>query len=327
MLTIERILVPTDYSPCAEGAFTHAAYLADLHGAELHVLHVVEERGEPLEAALRNVAITPEDIAGDLDLPLPERADRRADEPVPVTEVEEHAPEASAAILEYARAHGVDLIVMGTQGRRGVRRLAMGSVAEEVVRQASCPVFTVRHRPAPPDHEAPPSTPWAIRRVLAPLDLSERSYLGARHAAELAAAYEATLDLLYVVDPGSVPTATMPYLGSFDTMVGAVEERAGKALRRVSKELQREVPALRDRVSERVRSGQPASEILAAVEEEGADLLVLCSHGHSGLRRLLLGSVAQQLVRRSPCPVFTLKSFGRSLLPASSDPREEEAEA
>ncbi|MEP0548903.1 MAG: universal stress protein [Rhodothermales bacterium] len=310
MLTIRRILFPTDYSACAEGAFTHAAYLADRHGAELHLLHVTEPVGDPLETCFDDFRITPADLAADLHLPLPERDDRPADEPVRIVSAEESGPDPAPVILRYARDHDIDLIVMGTHGRRGLRRMMVGSVAEEVVRLAPCPVFTVRTH-----DETDDMAPWVIRRVLVPVDLSTRSTLTARHAAALASVYGAELDLVTVLDTGDL--ATLP----FDPMGGKVSldearRRAQKTLDALMRALEAEVPTLRDHVTTHLEAGHPVNEILDLAETTGADLIVLGSHGHTGLERLLLGSVASQLVRSAPCPVFVCKSFGKSLVDA-----------
>ena len=313
MLTIRRILFPTDYSAAAEEAFTHAAYLADRYGADLHLLHVTEPTGDPMETCFDDFRITPADLAADLHLPLPERNDRLADEPVAVISAEEQGPAPAPVILRYAAAHDIDLIVMGTHGRRGLRRMMVGSVAEEVVRLALCPVFTVRsHTTRDDDMDA-----WVIRRVLTPVDLSKRSVFAARHAAALAAVYGADLDLVYVLDTMSVPTG--PYDAIGGVAYQGLSEQAKKGLDALANELEEEVPAVRGRITSHIRLGHVVSEILGLAETRGADLLVLASHGHTGLERLLMGSVSAQLIRSASCPVFTVKSFGKALvMPAKS---------
>ena len=309
MLTIRRILFPTDYSACAEEAFTHAAYLADRHEAELHLLHVTEPVGDPLETCFDNFRLTPADLAADLHLPIPERDDRPVDEPVQIISAEEAGPDPAPVILRYAKDHDIDLIVMGTHGRRGLRRMMVGSVTEEVVRLAPCPVFTVRAYGEQGDDMAP----WVIRHVLAPVDLSARSILTARHAAALASVYGAGLDLVCVIDTASV--STLP----FDSVGGTVSldearRRAQKALNALALSLEEEVPTLRDHVTTHLKAGHPVNEVLDFAETSEADLIVLGSHGHTGLERFLLGSVATQLIRSAPCPVFTCKSFGKALV-------------
>lgn len=320
MLTIRRILLPTDYSACAEGAFTHAAYLADRYGADLHVLHVTEPDGSLMDACFDDLRITPEDIAADLKLPLPERDDRPADEPVALIEHEETGPDPAPVILRYIDEQDIDLVVMGTHGRRGLRRMMVGSVTEEVLRLSPCPVFTVRR---PQDA----SSAWVVDHVLAAVDLSERSLFAARHAAELAATYEAKLTLALVVDAVMMPTSVVPYDDVFAIDFEGIQRQAEKDLADLAHQLQDEVPALRGHVEIRVEVGHPVRDLVEMIETTGVDLLVLGSHGRTGVERFLMGSVAEQLVRLAPCPVFTLKSFGKALVDRSETQREQPAVA
>jgi nucleotide-binding universal stress UspA family protein len=311
MLTIRRVLFPTDFSTCAEGAFMHAAYLAQRTGAQLHVLHVVEGTTDDPGAWVQDLRITPEDLAADLDLPVPVAPDPAQTQPsgdaIPIIDAEERAENAAPAILDYAKAHDIDLIVMGTHGRRGVRRLLMGSVAEEVVRLSPCPVFTVG------GHDSATQN-WTVHRIMAPVDLSDQSVRTAHHAAALAHAYGAHLDLLYVIDEAMLSVPSFPIVGTPHVAPDEAKRRAQKTLKRHAKTLAETFPEIGE-IGEIVRIGRPASEIVDFAEAEGVDLLVVGSHGRSGMQRLLMGSVADQVIRTARCPVFTVKSFGRSLLP------------
>jgi nucleotide-binding universal stress UspA family protein len=307
MLQLRRLLFPTDLSTCAERAFTHAAYLAERAGAELHVLHVIEENAEAPGDWVGDFRITPEDLAADLHLPMPPRPDKTADTPLPLVDAEIRADRAAPGILRYADEHDIDLIVMGTHGRRGVRRLLMGSTAEEVVRLARCPVFTV-------GGERDQGAGGAVRRIVAPMDRSEHAMQAARHAGALATLYGATLDLLHVLDAAAVPTATGPIVGLPLVSAEEIERRTRAWLKQQASVLAEAFPDV-GTVGAFVRVGRPASDIVDFSEERGADLLVLGSHGRSGLKRLLMGSVAGQVIRSASCPVFTIKSFGRLLLP------------
>jgi nucleotide-binding universal stress UspA family protein len=136
MLSIHTILHPTDFSARSGYALQLALSLARDHGARLVVLHVMPV---PLVQEKR---LYREEMAGELNrLGAPDaqvRMEHRLEEGDAITQ-----------ILRVARETGCDLIVMGTHGRTGLGRLLMGSVAEQVVRQASCPVLTVR-APFPP---------------------------------------------------------------------------------------------------------------------------------------------------------------------------------
>jgi nucleotide-binding universal stress UspA family protein len=143
MIVLKRVLVATDFEPASDAALVYARALAQSFGASLHLLHVAENqflRPSPAEpAALR----AGQQRALDELLTADDRQRLHARAVVDVSD----SP--AEAIVAYARAAAVNLIVMGTHGRRAVAQLLMGSVAERVVRTAPCPVLTVRH----PEHE------------------------------------------------------------------------------------------------------------------------------------------------------------------------------
>jgi nucleotide-binding universal stress UspA family protein len=148
MFALKRLLVATDFSECSTVALTYGRAFARQFNAELHVLHAVEVLApDPLGSAALASALP--ELRADLErtergelealLTDDDRRDLRA-----VAELRTFQAPADA-IVDYAREHHVDLIVVGTHGRRGLRHLVMGSVAERVVRTAPCPVLTVRH--------------------------------------------------------------------------------------------------------------------------------------------------------------------------------------
>ena len=288
MLTLRRILFPNDHSACAGVAFLHALDLARTHGAELHMLHV-----------------RPPARPGAPDCPAaahPTCLDAAARAGVRLVQVEERAPRPALGILTYARAWRADLLVMGTHGRQGLDRLLLGSVAEEVVRRADCPVLTVR-----PDAV---QTPHALRRVLAPVDFSPSSWLAVAYAEHLAALSGAQLDLLHVVE--TLPTYGLVDIPpAFPPPSGEVEAEAHEALR----DLAREAGGPRPALATHVLAGHPTIGVLQAAASLCPDLIVLPTHGRSGLKRLVLGSVAEQVVRRATCPVLVVRGEGRGLLP------------
>ena len=147
-MTIKTILVPTDFSEPSADALGYAKNLAGVLGASIHLLHVVQDPlAEPW--GLESYGPMPPDIfrqikaraQEELEKSLSE-ADRKTYNATLVTT--EGAP--FSQIIEYAKMHPVDLIVMGTHGRGALAHAILGSVAERVVRFAPCPVLTVRHK-------------------------------------------------------------------------------------------------------------------------------------------------------------------------------------
>jgi nucleotide-binding universal stress UspA family protein len=306
MLKVRTILHPTDFSPSSRHALPHALLLARHFGAELHLLHAVVWRGEDPDPE-RAFPEPQEILTGMFDAAESKMAELLAphrDEPLRIREVRERGIYAGPVILDYAREHDVDLIVIGTHGRRGPQRLLLGSVAEEVVRHARCPVLTVHTR-----DEAPGTA--ALDRLLLPFDFSAHSRTALAYARELAKTYGAALDLLHVVETHAYPT--------FYGNLGAepVLERMDELRRRAAAEMEQVYADTRGPDVPHgffVADGRPSSEIVRFAEEHGSGLIVVATHGLSGLERLLLGSTAEAVVRSAHCPVFTVKAFGKSLI-------------
>lgn len=144
-MIIKRILVPVDFSPTSEGALAYARELARTFGSALHVLHVVPDPGaQPWSA--ESFVISPNVIRAQWE----REATVQLEALIPPSQrtgdirVTTRVGSAVEEILEYAQDVGIDLIVMGTHGRGRIAHALLGSVAERVVRKASCPVLTLR---------------------------------------------------------------------------------------------------------------------------------------------------------------------------------------
>jgi len=146
MIVLKTILVPTDFAEPSAQALTYGRHFARQFGATLHVLHTVQNVMIPGGAEVPVAAVQ------QVEQGLESVAQRQMDELITeddrtsfgVVTAVRSAPSAAADIVDYARAHAIDLIVMGTHGRGVLGHLLMGSVAERVVRSAPCPVLTVR---------------------------------------------------------------------------------------------------------------------------------------------------------------------------------------
>lgn len=298
MLSIDRILYPTDLSEGAQRAFAYAASLANWHGAEVHMLNVIGRHRYDFEELRDQFPVDTDQLdawtaeAGIRDFAA---GDLR------ITQVQEEGAVPATSILTYAEEDSVDLIVMGTHGRRGVDRMLLGSVAEEVVRQAPCPVCTVRNAA-----ETAPSD--SVRRVMVPIDFSESSTLALQHARELALTYGAEIVALHAIEEVVLPMA----YGMAPKQVDAEAVRPN--VEQALADLLAEHVGVEHARAE-IRVGYPPQEILDAVSDENIDWVVMGTHGRQGLNRLLMGSVAERIVREAACPVLTLKENTRSLLP------------
>jgi nucleotide-binding universal stress UspA family protein len=293
MLQFDRILLPTDFSTTARRALSFAAHLADRHGATLHFLHVQtpdEKRTQPPGV---ESPTTEDELAECVRRAAEGLGDPTAtDGHQGVSMVQDRivAKSVPEAVVEYAEAHDVDLIVMGTARRSGLRTLFPQSTASAVVRHAPCPVLTVL--------DEPEIVPGPIHRIFVGYDFSGPAREAVRYGEALADLYGADLSLVHVVRELMVPMeyeVEMP-----DVDVKAVKARAKMALEDVSTHEHNVL----------VSTGHPARRLVELAEDHDADLLVIATHGRTGLRRVLLGSVAEQVIRQASCPVFAVKAFG-----------------
>lgn len=298
MKPFRHLLVARDFSPGSERALAAGLDLAARTGATLHLVHAEVLHGDPYG--------TPPESAGALDK-LRERLkegverDRNPNAtyhpqsgPIEHRVVRDVA--AAPALVRYAKERDVDLVVLGTHGRRGVRRTLLGSVAEEVVRLAPCPVLTVRGE----GDEA-----FALRAVLAAVDFSDGSRVALEQAARLAEVYGARLHLIHVAEEVPVPAFYDAGLVSVYAYSPGFNERALDHLQAFTKEVVGET--LDSPVAYHVETGSPAARIVKTVEETGADLVVVGTRGLTGLRRLLLGSVAERVLRLASVPVLVAR--------------------
>lgn len=302
MLQVRAILFPTDGSTCAEFAHAHAAFLARQFDAELHILHIVEARMNTLDDLSDLVEIEEQDILEQLHAPLPSTTS--GPDEARIHRAKRTDASAAEGVLTYAADEDIDLIVMGTHGRRGMDRLLMGSIAEEVVRLSPCPTLTVCGKKQPePDRD--------INRILVPMGLSEHTESLFAHARAIGATYGARLDLVHVIERAAFPSVYGVDAPSTDD--AAVE-------RRVRDALEPYVEAAQDMdvdATITVLRGHPAAALLDMLDDAAIDLVTIATHGRTGLQRLVMGSVAEKVVRMAPCPVFTVKSFGKSLVASS----------
>jgi universal stress protein A len=147
MITINNILVATDFQPASDTALRYGRALAGRFGARLHVLHVTENNFLAMASAYGYAGV-PVGVQQDIEAAALKQTEqlltdeeRRTNQTVATTLT---AGSPAAAIVEYAMGHDIDLLVLGTHGRGALSHILMGSVAERVVRMAPCPVLTVR---------------------------------------------------------------------------------------------------------------------------------------------------------------------------------------
>lgn len=284
-IAIRNILLATDFSEVSRAALTYACNLARLYGSKIVITHVVP----PQEAYL---SVPMEPIPVDIDLFW--KRDKQNMAAFVATKTLEEIPhedilqrgELWDVISELIEKNNIDLVVAGTHGRQGLKKVLLGSVAEKIYRQAKCPVLTVR-----PEVATAQGTSWELKRILFATDFSETSLHALPYALSLAEENQATLILLHVA-----PLVPYQYRDS-------VRETT---CRRLEGLIVANPWCTFDSV---VGFDFPAQGILQIARDRETDLIVLGVNRHAAiaLTSHLPWSTASDVVSAAPCPVLTVR--------------------
>jgi nucleotide-binding universal stress UspA family protein len=296
---VHRILCATDLSPASEPAWEQARRLGQIFNADVLLLHVVAPVWLPADASISPAL--DQGWAETSRQQAQERVDQlvhRAGDPEGkvLSRVEEGSP--GSQILEVARREAADLIVMGTHGRAGVRRLVLGSVAENLVRLAPCPVLTVRSTPST-QAAARWARPRSECRILYATDFSPSARAAWPWARVLAETTKGRVDLLHVAPEVVVD----PRLAAADVsrMARLLHEQRQAA----AEAFLAQVAMPPDSVRVLLRRGVAGDEMVRAARAHAARFIVMGTEGSPGLR-WMLGSVAHRVIQTAPCPVLTV---------------------
>jgi nucleotide-binding universal stress UspA family protein len=286
-----RILVPTDFSKPSDAALRHARRLANTTGATLHVLHVVDNM------FLRAVLADPRDYETAALRQLQDRVPVE-DRGAPAILVVERSDEPANEITSYARTHDIELIVMATHGRGRMAHLLLGSVAAKVARTAPCPVLTMRDNPVTPSVEG--------LRILVPTDFSPSSDAALGCAKRLAAKLRGTVRMLHVIENSAVGASFGSELfvpEPHEVLTDRITQARIQLSRRILTDSRSRVGVTGDIVQ-----GPAGAMITAYAGDTGFDLIVMGTRGRGGLAHVLMGSIAESVIRTARCPVLTVKS-------------------
>ena len=299
MIEFKQIICPVDLSDSSVRAFAHAAAIAQWYDAQLTVLHVVptfepiQMRGD-LGDPVRVITPMPrervlEEMSRTLNLAA---VSPRA---TPIAE----AGDPQSTIIDQAISKKADLIVMGTHGRRGFKRLLLGSVTEAILREAPCPVLTVPQAPASVSEAV------TFKRILCPIDFSPSALQALGFALDLARQADGRVTLLHVLEwlaeeePRASTHFSVPEYRRY--MVEDAQER----LRNLVADESRTWVEIDDLVV----FGRAHREILRSAETKPADLIVMGAQGRGGIGLALFGSTTQQVLRGAICPVLTVRGL------------------
>ena len=302
MFRNSNILVPTDFSTYANYALKYAIAMAKQFGATLHYAHVLDRSA--LAGVRGNEMWLAESESHALIDSMREHATSRmahltqiADDEGVKSETHVVLGNPTEEILRLAEQTDSTLIVMATHGRSGVEHLVFGSVAEKVVRQSAVPVLSVKH----PEREFVKEYDLSleIKRVLFPTDFSPFSDKALPFAKSFAKEFDATLIIFHATE---VPIVLPEVVPDSAVLLGPQLEDESRQL------VQKMCDSISDvKVEGEVRVGTAFREIASYAEKTGVDLIVVPTHGRSGLSHVLFGSVAEKVVRVARCPVLTIR--------------------
>jgi nucleotide-binding universal stress UspA family protein len=301
---LRSILVPLDGSTFGEHALPIAASLARRAGATLHLAHVHHA------AAATPAGIAPLDASDlhsrqDEQAYLADAARRVADKAPLDVKTALLAGGVVASLKDFATREAIALVVMSTHGRGVLGRFWLGSVADDLAHELACPLLLVRPHEGKPDlhREA------VLKSIVVPLDGAPLAERAVEPALELGKLFDAQLTLVRVNEPviqlNVGPMGEVGPLPLSREQANDLERREADTARDYLDGLAAKLTAGGARVRTHVVTQQrPAAGILAEADATHADLIAIETHGRRGLARLLLGSVADKVVRRGAVPVL-----------------------
>ncbi len=295
------ILVPLDGSPLAEQALALAEAIAKASRARIRLAMVHQLPPPPLDRDSARLYVSVELAVRKSEREYLRRVARRI-RGRPRSEVRTASLDGPVgpALHKYVQEIGADMIVMGTHGRGAVDRLWLGSVADYLVRTVEVPVLLVR----PGKKTALSATAARPRRILVPLDGSPLAEAVLGPAGDLAKSLGAEVVLVQVVKPIVPSTDPLFPTGFNDQFTDLWRQEAEDYLGDVSERLREQGI----RATSAAATGYSVAETLVdlATEESGT-LIAIATHGRGGLRRLMIGSVADKLIRTSHVPVLVVR--------------------
>ncbi len=291
-MQFKRILCPVDFSDFSVSAYEYALTVAEYYKAGLVALHAIELSKYPYAdyvGATGDLADLSRALCEGGKAKLREfvkKHSRHAVEPQLVVD----QGNASDLILSYTQTHNIDLIVMGTHGRRGFDRLVLGSTTDRVMRRACSPVLVVSN-PAHNVMTTGPDGKHRLSRILFCTDFSANSERARAYAISLTAEYGAELTLLHVAE-------------------GASDQSNAEAIIAESKQELDKLIAEDERKQLKVRTllrfGKPYEEIVRYATEVQTSLIIMTARGGDAVDRAIFGSTTYRVIQLGPCPVLAI---------------------
>jgi len=303
-LSIQNIVVPIDFSKMSIQAIKTAGGLARRFAASVHLAHVRQ-----FDYVGDFVAPAPPIVPFSF-MPYEQDAGRAVAKELTALAREYGVSSANCHVLNgappfdeicrIAQQIPADLIVMPTHGYTGLKHVFLGSTAERVVQRSPCPVFVVRPR----KRKSETGRTSTAHTILVPVDFSGCSREGLRYAIGFANEFGARIILLHATYLGYIYTSEGTALYNVPALQEAARENAERQMRK----LVRAVKFGQLKFETVLTEGSPVLDICAFAKDHDADLIITSTHGLTGLEHVMIGSVAEQVVRHAPCSVLVVPS-------------------
>ncbi len=286
-----KILVPIDFSPYSSYAADFASFLAQEYKADITLYHVVvmfeteveeEEHLKNIEGIVKHKILSTNSLL--------EKKKKTIDvTDFKIHSVTEHGVNAANSILEFINSHNYDLVIIGTHGRTGLKNWIYGSVAEKVVRLAQIPVITLHNIPVF-SH---------MKNILVPVDFSENSRKTLETARKIAKTFHSQLNYIHIIEQQLHPSYQVVGIESVFTLNPDLKDISLNKLKEFCyKENEKATFAILEGTAHR--------DITDYAKEINCGLIVMSTHGYTGIDHVLIGSTTERVVRIAPCPVLII---------------------
>ncbi len=298
---IQTILATTDLSDESRSGVRYAVALAERLHASVTLLHVIDQPFH--QSGVKSVMQDhePTEFPQSVRERLVALVKSEGNSEVTVTSNTRNGTPFHE-ITTAARDDAADLIVIATHGYTGAKHVLLGSTAERVVRHAPCPVLTVPTRS--PSKRTGKTIGFRLKKIFVPMDFSKLSKAALPWAIFLAEQFKAEIILFHVVEKFPIDYLLGKELMS-DAIVPLIKQ-AEADFEIVASDLAKSFGM---KITAAVREGKPHEEICEAAKTLDADLIVLTTHGYTGLKHVWLGSTAERVVRHASCPVLVVRAM------------------
>jgi len=318
---IKTILVPIDFSKLSNRAIETAKEIAQLFDATVHLAHVHEFYYPPgfIAPVPISVIACRDDAAIQRNRKLKALGKKNG-----VGAVNCHFLDGAPPFNEICKLAGrisADLIVMPTHGYTGMTRIFPGSTAERIVQHSPCPVLVIRAAKKG-DRSSREMKTKGINSILVPVDFSPSSFRAFEYALKFAERVAARVIALHIVQLGEPFTADGYAMYDLSRLIEAARKSAEARMQ----QFLRLAKIRRVNVNSGIHVGLPASGICDFAKELEVDLIITATHGLTGLKHLLMGSVAERVVRHADRPVLVVPSHPELRVHSSTQERHSSTE-